>query len=406
MDGESMGTTQETVTLVIKAPNQKYEDERVQAELGWTVKNLKTYLSENYPSHPTEPEQRLIYSGKLLPDHLLLKDVLRKCDQHHTLHLVCNFRSGSDSTQAASVKEPAAPTASGQDTLTVPTSVAVDGLRHRGPTSAPWAYGAWPAGEEPQNPAGMFGLSAYNLYSSQQIVWFQQMYARQYYMQYQAAVAAAAAANSQQQPVVTPGTPVALPNQPPLVNLPADQNAPLPQLNNPPANQNLRMNAQGGPVVDDDEELNRDWLDWLYLTARACFFLSIVYFYSSLSRVVLVVSAILMMYLHRAGWFPFRHPAPIQLLPNDNGPVEAANPNQENQQHQENQDSQDDVQEENGTPDQDLEIASDSVSDDVTETALVPEAEVDRTTLVNKAWVFFKTFFASLIPEGPQVVAN
>lgn len=114
----------------------------------------------------------------------------------------------------------------------------------------------------------------------------------------QAAVAAAAAAtNSQHQPVVTPGAPAALPNQPPLVHLPADQNAPLPQLNNPPANQNLRMNAQGGPVMDDDDDLNRDWLDWLYLGARACFFLSIVYFYSSLSRVVLVASAILLMHL-------------------------------------------------------------------------------------------------------------
>ncbi|XP_067905702.1 homocysteine-responsive endoplasmic reticulum-resident ubiquitin-like domain member 1 protein isoform X2 [Heterodontus francisci] len=401
-----MGTNEEMVTLVIKAPNQRYEDQRIQAELGWTVKSLKTYLSEKYPSHPTEPEQRLIYSGKLLPDHLLLKDVLRKCDQYHTLHLVCNFRSGSESTQAANVKEPATPTASGQETLTVPTSAAADGLRHRGPASFPWMYGAWPAGEEPQSPVGISGLAAYNLYSSQQIVWLQQMYARQYYIQYQAAVAAAAATNSQQHPVVTPATPPALPNQPPLVNLPADRNVPLPQLNNPPANQNLRMNAQGGPVMDDDEELNRDWLDWLYLAARACFFLSVVYFYSSLSRVVLVVSAILLIYLHRAGWFSFRHPVPVQPVPNDIVPVEAADPNRENQEHQENQDNQDIVQEESGTLDQDLEGVSDSGSNDITDTALAPEAEVARITLVNKAWVFFKTFFSSLIPEGPQVVAN
>ncbi|XP_067853873.1 homocysteine-responsive endoplasmic reticulum-resident ubiquitin-like domain member 1 protein isoform X2 [Heptranchias perlo] len=396
-----MGTNEEMLTLVIKAPNQRYEDQRVQAELSWTVKSLKTHLSEKYPSHPTEPEQRLIYSGKLLPDHLFLKDVLRKSDQYHTLHLVCNFKNGFESTQP---QEPPALAASGQDTLTVPTSAAADGLRHRGPTSFPWAYGAWPVGEEPQNPVGMSGLAAYNLYSSQQIVWFQQMYARQYYLQYQAAVAAAAAAtNSQQQPVVTPGTPAALPNQPPLVNIPADQNAPLPQLNNPPANQNLRMNAQGGPVMDDDDELNRDWLDWLYLAARACFFLSVVYFYSSLSRVVLVMSAILLMYLHHAGWFPFRHPAPVQLVPNNNVPGEAVNPNRE---HQENREHQDDVQEESGTPDQDLDIANNSGSDDVTETAPAPDAELERTTLSNKAWVFFKTFFASLIPEGPQVVAN
>ncbi|XP_041047112.1 homocysteine-responsive endoplasmic reticulum-resident ubiquitin-like domain member 1 protein isoform X1 [Carcharodon carcharias] len=404
-----MGTAEETVTLLIKAPNQRYEDQKVQAELGWTVKRLKTELSDKYPSHPAESEQRLIYSGKLLPDHLLLRDVLRKSDQYHTLHLVCNLRSGSESTQAANVKqEEATPRASGQETLTVPTTAAADGLRHRGPASFPWAYGIWPAGEVPQRPVGMSGLAAYNLYSSQQIVWLQQMYARQYYMQYQAAVAAAAAAatNSQQHPVVAPGTPPALPNQPPLVNLAADRNVPLPQLNNPPANQNLRMNAQGGPVMDDDDELNRDWLDWLYLAARACFFLSIVYFYSSLSRVVLVVSAILLIYLHRAGWFPFRHPAPIQPIPNADTPAEAADPNHVNQELQENQDHQDIVQEESGTPDQDLEGVSNSGSNEITEAPLAPEAVVDRTTFANKAWVFFKTFFASLIPEGPQIVAN
>ncbi|XP_051884536.1 homocysteine-responsive endoplasmic reticulum-resident ubiquitin-like domain member 1 protein isoform X2 [Pristis pectinata] len=402
-----MGSSEETVTLVVKAPDQTQGDQRLLVELGWTVQRLKTFLSEQYPSHPTPSDQKLIYSGKLLPNHLLLRDVLRKSDQYHTIHLVCNVKSGTKSTQAASVKQPAAPTASGQDSLTVPTSGAADGLRHRAPNTFPWAYGAWPAREELQSPVGMSGLAAYNLYSSQQILWFQQMYARQYYMQYQAAVAAAAAAtNSQHQPVVTPGTPAALPNQPPLVNLPADQNVPLPQLNNPPANQNLRMNAQGGPVMDDDDELNRDWLDWLYLAARACFFLSIVYFYSSLSRVVLVASAMLLMYLHHAGWFPFRHPAPVQPMPNDNVPLQEANPNHGNGERQQNQDNQDDVQEESETPEQDRERVKYSGSDDVRDTTLAPEAEVNRTTFVNKAWVFFKTFFASLIPEGPQVAAN
>ncbi|XP_048461658.1 homocysteine-responsive endoplasmic reticulum-resident ubiquitin-like domain member 1 protein [Rhincodon typus] len=302
------------------------------------------------------------------------------------------------------MKEAAAPTASGQETLTVPTSVTADSLRHRGSSSFPWLYGAWPAGEELQRPAGMSGLAAYNLYSSQQIVWLQQMYARQYYMQYQAAIAAAAAAtNSRQHPVVAPGTPPVLPNQPPLVNLPADRDAPLPQLNNPPANQNLRMNAQGGPVMDDDDELNRDWLDWLYLGARACFFLSIVYFYSSLSRVVLVASAILLIYLHRAGWFLFGHPAPVQPAPNAEVPAEEANPNRD---HQENLDYQETVQEESGTPDREIGGENNSGRGEITEAPVALEVEMNRTTLANKAWVFFKTFFASLIPEGPRVVAN
>lgn len=63
-----------------------------------------------------------------------------------------------------------------------------------------------------------------------------------------------------------------------------------------PANQNPQMNAQGGAVPNEDE-LNRDWLDWLYTVSRAAVLLSIVYFYSSFSRFVMVIGAMLLVYL-------------------------------------------------------------------------------------------------------------
>lgn len=68
---------------------------------------------------------------------------------------------------------------------------------------------------------------------------------------------------------------------------------PLPQ--NQPADR-VQMNAQGGAALNDDE-LNRDWLDWLYTVSRAGVLLSIVYFYSSFSRFVMVVGAMLLVYL-------------------------------------------------------------------------------------------------------------
>uniref|UniRef100_A0A8C7XVD1 HERPUD family member 2 n=1 Tax=Oryzias sinensis TaxID=183150 RepID=A0A8C7XVD1_9TELE len=68
---------------------------------------------------------------------------------------------------------------------------------------------------------------------------------------------------------------------------------PLPE--DQPANP-IQMNAQGGPVLNDDE-LNRDWLDWLYTVSRAGVLLSIVYFYSSFSRFVMVAGAMLLVYL-------------------------------------------------------------------------------------------------------------
>lgn len=66
---------------------------------------------------------------------------------------------------------------------------------------------------------------------------------------------------------------------------------------NPGANQNMRMNAQGGAVVEDEEGMERDWLDWLYSAARFGVLMMIVYFNSNLSRFLLVMGTLLLMYL-------------------------------------------------------------------------------------------------------------
>jgi len=81
------------VTLVVKAPNQKIDDQTIECALGWTIGQLKRHLSRVYPSKPTENQQKLVYSGKLLHDSLVLKDILRKYGEdhnEHTLHLVCS----------------------------------------------------------------------------------------------------------------------------------------------------------------------------------------------------------------------------------------------------------------------------------------------------------------------------
>ncbi len=54
----------------------------------------------------------------------------------------------------------------------------------------------------------------------------------------------------------------------------------------------------GGPVMDDDEEEeNRDWLDWVYTFSRFAVLVSIVYFYSTLSRFIMVFGFFVMVYL-------------------------------------------------------------------------------------------------------------
>ena len=105
--------------------------------------------------------------------------------------------------------------------------------------------------------------------------------------------------------VPPPATPPAVPQ--PAPNLAAPQGpvnpvAPAPPpAPNPaaPANQNMRMNAGVGAAVDDDEQEggNRDWLDWIYTFCRMGVLLSIVYFYSSLNRFLVVISAMVFIYM-------------------------------------------------------------------------------------------------------------
>uniref|UniRef100_A0A8D0EHU2 HERPUD family member 2 n=1 Tax=Strix occidentalis caurina TaxID=311401 RepID=A0A8D0EHU2_STROC len=144
---------------------------------------------------------------------------------------------------------------------------------------------------------------------------------------------------------------------------PANEPAAVPNVavqENRPVNPNVQMNAQGGPVVNE-EDFNRDWLDWMYTFSRAAILLSIVYFYSSFSRFVMVMGAM----LHQAGWFPFRQEGGQQQAANN---VEV------------NRDGGEDAAEDANTEQQPGFMAS--------------------------AWSFITTFFTSLIPEGPPQVGN
>lgn len=49
------------ITLVIKAPNQRLEDQTVECMLGWTVKKLKKHLENVYPSKPVSHGSTLNY---------------------------------------------------------------------------------------------------------------------------------------------------------------------------------------------------------------------------------------------------------------------------------------------------------------------------------------------------------
>uniref|UniRef100_A0A3Q0RJH8 Homocysteine-inducible, endoplasmic reticulum stress-inducible, ubiquitin-like domain member 1 n=1 Tax=Amphilophus citrinellus TaxID=61819 RepID=A0A3Q0RJH8_AMPCI len=381
---------QKTITLLIKTPNQAQEDRTIEGvSVEWTIKDLKAHLSAVYPTKPAVSDQRLIYAGKLLPDHVHIKGLFRQMDCIPTVHLVCAFRNPAQGPLGArpKVREAQQSHPSGPQPIPAPTPSPPE-LRQRRATSSAPAHTQTPA-SPPQTPMAQPTFPTYSLYSPQQLLWLQHVYARQYYMQYHAALAAAgsvpttAPSIGQYPPVPAHQVPVPAPlaDQNPINNLPANQNPAQDGafINPGEANQNMRMNAQGGAVVEDEEGVERDWLDWLYSAARFGVLLTIVYFNSNLSRFLLVMSTLLLMYLHTVGWFPFRRRVQVQE-PNHLQP-------QENQ---------------NRNPNLNPDPAAEG-SEAVMTAVLVPP---HRVSLMWTVWVFFKTFFSSLIPEVTQALAN
>ncbi|XP_070692031.1 homocysteine-responsive endoplasmic reticulum-resident ubiquitin-like domain member 2 protein [Pempheris klunzingeri] len=411
------GVLDSPVTLVIKAPNQKYEDQTINCFLNWTVERLKSHISNVYPSRPLSKDQRLVYSGRLLQDHLQLRDVLRKQDEYHMMHLVCtshsppaspmprspstaNSSTDSSSSDSAGAASPATtPNQDSQPASSSSSSVpgSYDGLRYRGgfPQYNPQTAAGvpqWPDGAQVPLQGGLpANMPPHPMYMPMQMLWWQQMYARHYYMQYQAAVAA-----SQPPSTPPPSSPSSSPHQPAqpneAVQPPLGPNPdPNPRAENQPANPNIQLNAQGGALLNEDE-LNRDWLDWLYTVSRAGVLLSIVYFYSSFSRFVMVVGAMLLVYLHQAGWFPFRPEQ--QIL---GGGERARAPQDEADRHQDIQEMERLMDE--GVEDDDSSEEGGAGHEDQAQAA----AALPEPSFLTTAWSFISTFFTSLIPEGrPQ----
>lgn len=400
------------VTLVVKAPNQKIDDQVVECGLGWTIQKLKRHLSTVYPNKPLENQQKLIYSGRLLKDDLLLKDVLRQYEDDqttHTMHLVCagadqpTSHSTTPSPKSSSPSPPAAPV----------TNSSTDGLRHRtattstAPSAQPATSQSFPMqqpytnmqqmyqGVDPMQmmyggyyPGGqMMGMTA------EQMQWMQQLYTQQMqqYMQYQQQYYQQAG-----YPMASYGGayPATSTTSPPAGVQPVDPQ--VPAANDEP--QPIRMNAQGGPMADDEEPGRaRDWLDGLYTMARFAVIISIVYFNSSLSRFLVVLGVSVLFYAYQHVWPKIRQQRlererrQQQQLEEQRQAAAAAEREASDQNAaQENEGSQNDE-------------TDGAVSDEATTEAAEPPPPPPPSAL-QVTWSFFSSFFSSLIPAQPPAV--
>lgn len=439
------------VTLVIKAPSQRQDDQVVDCVLSWTVRKLKEHLETVYPSKPKSNEQRLIYSGKLLQDENTLKDVLRQydseaTDNRYTLHLVCSSNETSSSAkqnEKVKKKNPVSrPSSSSQANTsrdstinnngnTFTTTTSADGLRHRGfshsnapPTWYPGVqgYGGFPMGA--YNPY-MADANAYNAaatqaqgYSPEQYaVMMQQMYS-QYMMQYMQYYQHA------YNPTDTPPSP-GLPYmqqqfpapwaQPEMAAAPAEViDGGAAAANNQPAapRQNMRrMNAQGGMEDEEEDGEPRDWLHHTYTIMRFLTFLGILFFYSNMSRFLIVFAgSFLIFFLQKFRKYLQQRDRNQQ----QDGEVNQQQQNQETplQDQQDGSGNAEDVENEsdgdntNQSPHENEETVSDEQNNDEEQNqGNLIEEEGNRLT---RALVFaantLQAFFTSLLPTPPDLL--
>lgn len=443
------------VTLIVKAPNQQIEDQTIQCELSWTIKRLKGYLSEVYPSKPRTEEQKLIYSGHLLNDSCTLKEVLRTYEEgqdQHTVHLVCARNSmipprkpdAAETSSSETLRRRNVPGTSASSSNSIPPdtndgSSAASNMTSNLPTrssnpnhnsaqaTASQGFENPPVPPQDPNqampplypnsqfpPFGQFPQMPPYVPHSQMIPWTQAQYAawmHQAYAQYMA----------HYMHMVSQGS-----GNPFQWQLPPNVSVRGPQTNfdQQGAVQGQAGNAEraaGAEDGDEEENAGRDWLDWFYMTSRAAALFAFVYFYTTPLRFLVVFSLGLLVYLYNIGFF---RPLDdfMQAPDNNNDPARvdaaaaaAANNNVNNDNNNNHQPAaaqgEDDAVIDPEPPADNAEVneaqengaaVAPNAAAGAAQGAEPPQPPVP--SLLALTWTFFTSFFASLIPEQPGVI--
>ncbi|RWS28914.1 homocysteine-responsive endoplasmic reticulum-resident ubiquitin-like domain member 2 protein isoform X2 [Leptotrombidium deliense] len=271
------------IKIIIKAPNQKIGDQTIDCFSDWTVKQLKERISIDYPLKPRVEDQRLIYSGHLLKNEQKLDDILETNDERlHTIHLVCSQKQDVSRSNI-----------SGSERNTTTNSGVAEATETSSFLNTNMSTFQW----DTVSPEVLNNFTVSSPFISQEQLMQQMAAMQQLYVQCMAQylnqtgynldtihTANQSALNTSQSEA----------SSSPLIHRQAEPAGVQPQ----------RMDAgpAGAAVDDDDDAVNRDWLDWFYWISRSLVFVSILYFYSSLSRFVVVIGFGLLLYLYQNGF--------------------------------------------------------------------------------------------------------
>lgn len=346
--------SESTLVVIIRVPNQNYDDQKFNYEADWTINRLKQQIKKDFPGHPECDKQRLIHSGKELQDSQLVQQVVH--DNNCYIHLVC---SGVPQSKIMPNK---------QAKPTLNKNISESQIQNSG------AYRRH-VGVSPQyNPyvQPMYHPSIPGLNMEMYNQWLQQyqQYMTSYMQQYSQAM------NNQ-----LPNSITSTPNPAATENVHMQQENNIQAQNVPQDNAPARANAQpaagaGGFMQAEEEDIEgRDWLDAAFSLTRLGFLLSIFYYYSSTYRFIMTLLVFIGIYLYQMGMFNLhRIPAnPVNEAQN-NPPLTDDNNNQNSD------DEADGDQSSNITP--------------------------PPPGLLSTAWCFLRTFITSIVPQNPGVGAN
>ncbi|CAH0403477.1 unnamed protein product [Chilo suppressalis] len=377
----------DNVTLIVKAPNQQIEDQNIECQSSWTVRQLKGHLSEVYPSKPRTEEQKIIYSGQLLDDNTILKDVLRTYESQiaHTMHLVCSPNKRMPPPQKT--QPPVEPPTDGLRQRNVPTTntanptpteprpeMRQNDQNHNVEMQNYLSSFVNNYGRVPPYPNYNFGEGYLPVPNDPALLANHMMMMQQAYMQYMQQYA-----NMWQATTTVPGAAVGT--------------GPVPTTEPPPA-------AAAPPVVgggEEEEGQAQDWLEQIYAASRLAILLSLVYLYGSPARLLLVLLLAAAGYLHQIGFFRDLH-ANHEVAQPENQPN---NPNQNQPDNQNVPGNQN--QPENQIPPGNQNQPgnqNENASNQPESQPINPQPAANDQSLLAVGWMIFTSFFASLIPEA------
>jgi len=364
------------VKLKIKSPCSAIKDIELEVLVTTSVYQVKEMVRETFPGNPAPSAQKLLYAGKLLKDMDILKSFLRfdaDCSVY-TLHLACAAPTSTNTNNSR------------REQIINTSSVAGAGVEAVSADTLRWQWQQAMASMYGQNMMGEYSMINLGPSEIQQLALVQQMYT-QYLAEY-----LRFAGEGVVDPLVPPQLQVGAGQQQQQQEQPHQQHGGGEQLDN----------ARGNPPLDEADVGigggggNGDLLDWLYMGSRLVVLASIVYFYSSFTRFLMVAMVVGFLYLYHAGYFGQRDRVDMirgevdririrEVQEVNNNPAAREVPGEHNEEGEEDANLEHDPQ--------NLQIGPNAIDE-------VP-APLNPLVLARN---FITMFFTSLIPDNNQVI--